>query len=758
MIKKSKEKEPVKKKAAVKTAGAAKPKLKKPSPKSSVPVKKKTAMLRQTQGAVKAAPKKEKPILKEAAKIDIKKELSKMAVIEKAPEAKKPVPEEKKIAPAPSSKKEELKKEPEIKIQAKPQVKTEIKSSTAPSIKPEAKPEAKITPAPLPVQKEEPPVIEKPEEVKMRTLELETPVALKELAAKIGIKPNELIVNLMSKNVFATINQNLGDDIVTNILKDYGIEFKKPPKVEDQLVREHRELEEKQDARHLVGRPPVVTFMGHVDHGKTSLLDFIRKTRVADKEKGGITQHIGAYEVKFKNGSVTFLDTPGHEAFTAMRARGANATDIVVLVVAADDGVMPQTKEALDHARVAGVTIVVALNKCDLPSANVEKVKGQLSQLGLMAENWGGKTIVVPVSAKTGEGVDTLLEMLLLEAELLELKANPHLRARGVVIEGKLSSGQGPVATLLVKNGTLRVGDMIVTGMHYGRIKAMMNDKLERIEEAPPSKPVSVLGLSGVPMAGEEFFVVKDEKKARTLSLLKQDEARNKKLKSSKRITLEDFYTQMKEGVAKELAILLKGDVQGSIEAIKKSLIELNTKDVKIDIIHADVGNINESDVMLAVVSNAVVIGFNVKVDEGAQELAAKEGIEIKLYGIIYEAIQDVTAAMEGLLEPYSKEVFVGRASVKQVFKVTKAGTIAGCSVVRGKIVRTGIAKLIRDKNIVYEGKISSLKRFKDDAREVNENFECGIGLDRHDDIKVGDLIEVYQIEKVARRLESRKS
>ncbi|MBI4974343.1 MAG: translation initiation factor IF-2 [Candidatus Omnitrophica bacterium] len=616
------------------------------------------------------------------------------------------------------------------------------------ALKEEAKPAIEITPV------EEPKPVE---EIRPKVLELDTPIPLKELALKIGVKANELIVNLMAKKVFATINQSLGEDVVKGILKDYGYEFKRPPKIEDQIIKEHRELEEKQDIRHIVGRPPVVTFMGHVDHGKTSLLDFIRKTRVADKEKGGITQHIGAYAVKFKNGSVTFLDTPGHEAFTAMRARGANATDIVVLVIAADDGVMPQTKEAVDHARAAGVPIVVALNKCDLPNANMEKVKGQLSQLGLTSEDWGGKTIAVPVSAKTGEGVDKLLEMLLLESEMLELKANPRLRARGVVIEGKLSSGQGPVATILVKNGTLRVGDMVLSGMYYGRIKAMMNDKLERIEEAPPSKPVSILGLSGVPMAGDEFFVVKDEKKARTLSLLKQDEERARRLRLSKRVTLEDFYQQMKEGVAKELAIVLKGDVQGSIEALQQSLSELNTKDVKLNIIHADVGNINESDVMLAVVSNAVVMGFNVKVEEGAQEIAAKEGIEIKIYGIIYEAIQDVMAAMEGLLEPYSKEVFVGRAKVVQVFKVSKAGTIAGSSVVKGKIVRTGIAKLLRDKSVIYEGRIASLKRFKDDVREVAEGFECGIGLERHDDIKAGDLIEVYGIEKVARRLDSRK-
>jgi len=725
MIKKAKEKELKEKKKPAAKVAVRKPKVEKAAVKN---ISAKTAV----KAAVKVLPKKQ-----------IKKEppVVKQAVV--SPEPKKPeVPLTKKPEPI----KQEVKK---AEIKTPPIQEAVIAAPKVPvAPKVEAAPKIEETP------KIPDPVVEAP---KIRILELDVPITLKDLAQKIGVKPNEIIVKLMARNIFATINQGLGEDLLTSVLKEYDIEFKKPPKLEDQVVKEHRELEDKQDVKHLVSRPPVVTFMGHVDHGKTSLLDFIRKTRVADKEKGGITQHIGAYEVKYKNGSVTFLDTPGHEAFTAMRARGANATDIVVLVVAADDGVMPQTKEAIDHARAADVQIVVALNKCDLPGANIDKVKGQLSQIGLTAEDWGGKTIVIPVSAKTGEGVEHLLEMLLLESELLELKANPHLRARGVVIEGKLSSGQGSVATVLVKNGTLHVGDVVLTGMYYGRIKAMMDHTGKRIDEAPPSKPVSILGLSGVPMAGNEFFAVKDEKKARILSALKQDEARVKKLKSSHRVTLEDFYKQMKEGVAKQLAIVLKGDVQGSLEALKKSLLELNTKDVKIDIIHADVGNINESDVMLSVVSNAVIIGFNVKIEPGAEELAAKEGIEIKIYGIIYEAIQDIVAAMEGLLEPFSKEIFVGRASVKQVFKVTKAGTIAGSIVVKGKIVRTGIAKLIRDKSVVYEGKISSLKRFKDDVRDVAEGVECGIGLDRHDDIKSGDLIEVYSIEKVARRLDSKK-
>ncbi|MDP3790652.1 MAG: translation initiation factor IF-2 [Candidatus Omnitrophota bacterium] len=729
---------------------------------------------------IKKSKDKEKPVVKPARRSPGEggKIATKVAAVKpktaKKPAAVKPKAVKKEIKPV----KVAVKKEKEVKVEAPKKVEPVVKKEAAVKV---VIPKAPEIPKKIeaPVKADAAPKVEVPkkadlakkieelkkveeikvvvEEPKVRILELELPIALKDLASQIGVKSNELIMKLMAKNVFATINQNLGEDMVIDLLKDYGIEFRKPARLEGEMVKEHREMEEKQDMKNVVTRPPVVTFMGHVDHGKTSLLDFIRKTRVADKEKGGITQHIGAYEIKLPNGSVTFLDTPGHEAFTAMRARGASATDVVVLVVAADDGVMPQTKEAIDHARVAGVPIVVAMNKCDLPTANIEKVKGQLSQIGLAPEDWGGKTITMPVSAKTGEGVDKLLELLLLEAELLELKANPSLKARGVVIEGKLSSGQGPVATILVKNGTLHLGDMVLSGSHYGRVKAMLNHKGERIESAPPSKPVSILGLSGVPMAGEEFFVVKDEKKARTLSLLKQDEVRAHKLRSSKRVTLEDFYKKMKEGVTKELAILLKGDVQGSIEAIQKSLLELNTKDVKITIVHSDVGNINESDVMLAVVSNAVVMGFNVKVDERAVELAAKEEIEIKIYGIIYEAIQDVIAAMEGLLEPISKEILVGRALVKQVFRVSKAGTIAGCQVMRGKMARHGLAKLIRAKQVVYEGKIGGLKRFKDDVKEVNEGVECGIGLDRHDDIREGDLIELYSIEKVARRLDSRK-
>ncbi|MBP7056114.1 MAG: translation initiation factor IF-2 [Candidatus Omnitrophica bacterium] len=769
MIKKTEKKE--KKPVAKKTSTA--------EPKKKIAEKSAEAKPKVKKEAEKAVPKAKPSVIKKAGKIEKKsEEKGALKVAAVKTESKLPGAKQTDIAKpeVKTERPQDVKKVEEVKPAPSP-VKTTPKPTPAPvhaetkKIEPpvQVKPVEKVTdtkdfrqgagsiPGKVETAKQQVEIEEPGQPPAPKALEFDTPLTLKELAIKIGVKPNELIVNLMSKNIFATINQNIGEDIVVNILSGYGFEYRKPSKAENVVASEHKEMEEKQDVKHLVTRPPVVTFMGHVDHGKTSLLDFIRKTRVADREKGGITQHIGAYEVKFKNGSVTFLDTPGHEAFTAMRARGANATDVVVLVVAADDGVMPQTKEALDHARAAGVTIVVALNKCDLPSANIDKVKGQLASIGLSPEDWGGKTIVIPVSAKTGEGVEQLLEMLILESELLELKANPNLRARGVVIEGKLSSGQGPVSTVLVKNGTLRVGDMVLTGMHYGRIKAMMDHAGNRIEEAGPSKPAIILGLSGVPMAGDEFFSVKDEKKARTLSMLKQDEARAIKLRSSKRVTLEDFYSKMKEGVTKELNILLKGDVQGSVEALKASLLELSAKDVKVNVIHADVGNINESDVMLAMVSNAVVIGFNVKIDEGAEAVAAKEGIEIKVYGIIYEAIQDVVAAMEGLLEPVSSEVFVGRAMVKQVFQVTKSGTIAGCMVTKGKIVRTGIAKLIRDKEVVHTGKIGGLKRFKDDAREVAEGFECGIGLERHNDIKAGDIIEMYRIEKVARRLTARK-
>jgi len=593
----------------------------------------------------------------------------------------------------------------------------------------------------------------KKEEERLKPLQANLPLTVKEFAIKLSIKPSELIANLMSKRVFAHINQNLAEDTVREIARGYGYRIEKPPTIEEEILKEFKERDKEGDAKKVI-RPPVVTFMGHVDHGKTSLLDYIRKTNVVKKEKGGITQHIGAYQVMLgKKGAVTFLDTPGHEAFTAMRARGANATDVVVLVVAADDGIMPQTIEAIHHARAAGVAIVVAVNKSDLPGANIDKVKKQLAQEGLAPEGWGGKTIAVPVSAKTGDGVEDLLEMLILEAELLELKASPDLHARGVVIEGKLSPGRGVVATLLVKNGTLRTGDVVLSGMHYGRVKAMVNDKGEKIEEAPPSTPVEILGLSGVPVAGDEFFEVKDEKKAKTLSLLKQAEEKEKTFSRSGRISLEQLYESIARGELKEFRIILKGDVTGSIEALQKSLEELSTKEVSLKVIHSAAGNITESDIMLAIASNALVIGFHVKLEGKAQATSEKEKVDVRVYDIIYKAVDDMKAAMEGMLEPIINDVFQGKAEVRQAFRVSKVGTIAGCYVSKGKIPRNGKAKLLRNKKIIFEGKISSLKHFKDDIKEAREGFECGIGLRGHDDVKSGDVIDVYIEEKTTRRL-----
>ena len=602
-------------------------------------------------------------------------------------------------------------------------------------------------------EKEEKKIVQAKEVLK--TLELDFPVNVKRLSIKIGVKPSEIISLLMKKNIYANINQNLEEDVSNEVARNYGYEIKKVKTLEEELIKESEE--EVKSKANLATRFPVVTFMGHVDHGKTSLLDYIRKTKVAAKEKGGITQHMGAYKVILDKGSVTFLDTPGHEAFTAMRARGANATDIVVLVVAADDGVMPQTKEAIDHARAANAPIVVAINKCDLQNISIDKVKRQLAEQGLAPEDWGGKTIMVSVSAKTGSGIDNLLEMLLLEAELLELKASPNIRARGVVIEGRRTAGQGIVATLLIKNGTLRVGDTILTGLYYGKIKAMMDDRGRRITEAPPSTPVGVLGLSGVPLAGDEFFVVKDEKKAKTLSLLKQEEKRTSSLRKSQRISLEHLYEQIKEGSIKELKIIFKADMQGSLEALQKSFENLGSQEVKLKMVHTGIGNINEGDIMLAVVTNAIVIGFNVKIEPKAEEIAKKEDIDVKLYDIIYNAIDNIVAAIEGLLEPVIKEVFQGRARVQEVFKVSKIGFIAGSIVMKGTIVRSNPVRLIRGNAEIYRGKIRSLKRFKDDVKDVGEGVECGIALEGYDDVKKGDFIESFVVEKIARRLDTRK-
>ncbi|MFA5148699.1 MAG: translation initiation factor IF-2 [Candidatus Omnitrophota bacterium] len=667
----------------------------------------------------------------------------------------KAAPKKKEVAPKAEVKPAPVHVVPPIKVEVKPALEPVKPEPVKPeAVKPEpakpAAPKVEIKPAPVAVPVPEPakpamPAVKK-EPVKIVA---KFPMILKDLAAKINAKPNDIIVRLMRLKVMATINQAVDIEVANLISADFGFEFEKPLTQEQEILKAF----EVEDKTKLVPRGPVVTLMGHVDHGKTSLLDAIRKSSLADKESGGITQHIGAYVVKVGKGNVTFLDTPGHEAFTAMRARGAKATDIVILVVAADDGVMPQTKEAIDHARAAEVPIVVALNKIDKPEANPDRVKKQLNEIGLMPEDWGGKTVMIGVSAKTGKGIEELLEMLLLEAEMLELKADPTGNTKGVVIEGKISKGGGPIATVLVQKGTLRPGDIVVAGLHYGKVRAMINDLGHRLNEAPPSKPVEILGLAGLPEAGDIFFTVPDERTARELVEKRRQEAKAAQMQPVKRITLEELSQQVKEGKAKELKVIVKADVQGSVEALEQSLKGLGTSDIKLDVIHSGAGSINDSDVMLAAASNAIIIGFHVEYTPEGEDAARLEKVDVRLYRIIYEAINDVKNAMEGMLDPTITEVFVGRADVRQVFKVTKAGTIAGCFVAKGKITRNAGCRLWRDKDKVYEGKIASVKRFKDDVKEVAEGFECGIALSNFDDLKAGDVIEVFELKRTARKL-----
>jgi translation initiation factor IF-2 len=494
--------------------------------------------------------------------------------------------------------------------------------------------------------------------------------------------------------------------------------------------------------------------MGHVDHGKTSLLDAIRETKVTETEAGGITQHIGAYKVTLKGKEIVFLDTPGHEAFTSLRARGAKVTDVVVLVVAADDGVKPQTVEAIDHAQAANVPIIVAVNKIDKPEANAAKVKSELSERGIISEEWGGKDIFVEVSAKKRIGIEHLLEMILLQAEIMELKADPRRMAKGTIIEARLDKGRGPVATVLVQNGTLSAGDAFLTGTGVGKVRALVDDTGKRISAAGPSTPVEVIGFSEVPTAGDTFFVVEDEKKARQIAMMRQQKQRLAEMAKSKKLTLDDLYSQIKEGAIKDLNIIIKGDVQGSIEALKDAFEHIVHPEVKVRVIHASVGAINESDVMLAAASNAIIIGFNVRPESKAYHLSEREGVDMRHYNIIYEAIEDVRKALEGLLEPTFKEKVLGRAEVRETFQVSRLGTIAGCHVLEGTMSRAsdGI-RLLRDNIVIHEGKMSSLKRFKDDVKEVQAGYECGIMIENFNDLKVGDVIENYIIEKIAGKL-----
>ena len=583
-------------------------------------------------------------------------------------------------------------------------------------------------------------------------IEVDETITVSDLASKLHQPIADVIKNLMLSGVMAAINQEINFEIAEKVAQKYNVELvKKEEDLDDRLAEEAQEHEEDDDANK-VKRPPIITVMGHVDHGKTSLLDAIRKSRVTSSEAGGITQHIGAYTVRLNDEKITFLDTPGHEAFTAMRARGAQITDIVILVVAADDGIMPQTVEAINHCKAANVPVIVAINKIDRPGANIDRVKQELTEYGLVAEDWGGDTICVPVSAKTHEGIDNLLEMVLLTAEMLELKANPSRNANGTVVEAQLDKGRGAVATLLVQNGTLHSGDSIIVGSTYGRIRAMFSDSHKKIKNAGPSIPVEILGLSEVPEAGDRFHVVKDEKTARQMAEARKQKVREDNLNSSHRVSLEDFYNQIREGTVKELTIIVKADVQGSVEAIKSSLEKLSTDDVKVRVIHGAVGAITETDVTLATASNAVIIGFNVRPDSKAVAAADKEGVDIKTYRVIYEAIEDIKSAMIGMLEPEYKEVIVGKAEVRETYKISSVGTIAGCYVLDGKINRNNDIRVIRDGIVILEGKLSSLKRFKDDVKEVNAGYECGLTIEKFNDIKIGDVIESYTMQEIVRK------
>ena len=572
-------------------------------------------------------------------------------------------------------------------------------------------------------------------------------ITVKDLSERIGKPVGEIIKKLMMLGIIATINNELDYDTASLVCAEYDIELelKLAETAEDALESENVEDAEED----LQPRPPVVTIMGHVDHGKTSLLDYIRESHVTAGEAGGITQHIGAYTVNLKGQQITFLDTPGHEAFTAMRMRGAQATDIAILVVAADDGVMPQTIEAINHAKAAGVQIIVAINKMDKPNANPDRIRQQLTEYDLVDENWGGDTIMVPVSAHTGEGVDQLLEMILLVAEVQDYKANPNRKARGIIIEARLDKGRGPVATVLVKNGTLRVGDTIVAGTAYGRVRAMTNDKGERVKSAGPSDPVEVIGFGEVPDAGDLISAVDDDRLSRQVAEERKDKLRAALIKNQQKTTLDDLFNQISAGEIKDLNIIIKADVQGSVEAVRQSLEKLSNDEVRVRTIHGGVGAITETDVMLASASNAIIIGFNVRPDNNAREIAEREKIDIRLYRVIYNAIEDVQAAMKGMLAPKFRENILGHAEVRQTYKITGVGTIAGGYVTDGKIARNASIRLLRDNVVVHEGKIDSLKRFKDDAREVAQGYECGIGIERFNDVKVGDVIECFVMEEV---------
>jgi len=656
--------------------------------------------------------------------------------------AEKPAKEEQKQkAPAKEQKEQEAKKESAPETDKKGQDKTKDKSKEKDN---ESSPLSRK--ARKMIQEEKKAAMAKEEKPKIK---MEGQITVAELASQLDITPAQLITQLLDVGVMANVNQPLERETVELVAEDYGYEVEY---IEDSAEEELLAVyEDEEDGKEEILRKPVVTVLGHVDHGKTMLLDAIRSANVISGEVGGITQHIGAYQVSVNDKRVVFLDTPGHEAFTAMRARGAQVTDIAILVVAADDGIMPQTVEAINHAKAAGVPILVAINKMDKPEANPERVKQQLTEHELVPEEWGGDTIVVPVSAAKGEGLDELLEMVLLLAEVAELKASPERPAKGSVIEANLDKGRGPVATVLVEDGTLNVGEPIICGSISGKVRAMNNEFGERVKSAGPATPVEIIGLSEVPMAGDSFQVVNSERVAREVAE-KRAERIKEASRRTQRVTLDDLFKQIQEGEVKDLNLIVKADVQGSVEALKDALFKLSLDEVQIKVIHTGVGGINESDVMLASASNAIVIGFNVRPDSNARKVAEKNSVDIRLYRIIYEAIEDIKAAVKGMLKPEYKEVVQGQAEVRQVFKASRLGNIAGCYVTEGKVTRNSQVRVIRDGTVVHDsGAIESLKRFKDDVREVVGGYECGILVENFNDIREGDIIEAYIMEEIKR-------
>ncbi|MGM0453697.1 MAG: translation initiation factor IF-2 [Thermodesulfobacteriota bacterium] len=592
------------------------------------------------------------------------------------------------------------------------------------------------------------PQITTPKAIKRR-IKIDDTIVIADLAKRMGVKANELIKMLMNMGIMVTVNQTIDFDTASLLAAEFNFEAEKAAFEEESVIQTEEDAPEQ-----LKPRPPVVTIMGHVDHGKTSLLDVIRHSKITAREAGGITQHIGAYRVPHDTGDIIFLDTPGHEAFTAMRSRGAQVTDIVILVVAADDGVMPQTMEAIDHSKAAGVPIIVAVNKIDKPGAEPDRIRRQLAEKDIVPEDWGGDTIFVDVSAKQETGLDDLLEMVILQAEVLELSANPDKMARGYIIESRLETGRGPVATVLISEGTLQTGEAVVSGMYYGKIRAMFDDRGNPVKSATPSYPVEIIGLTGVPMAGDELITIKDEKNAKQISEHRLQKQRSVELAKTSRMSLEKLYEKMQEGEVRDLNLIIKADVQGSIEALKDSLTRLSTDEVKINVIHSATGTIHESDVSLAAVSNAIIMGFNVRPTGKVTQLADEEHVDIRYYNVIYDAIKDIKDAMVGLMKSHYEDRVLGRAEVRQVFQVPSVGAVAGCMVLDGKIQRNQSIRVVRDGIVIHDGKLASLRRYKDDVREVFQNYECGIGIERFNDIKEGDILESYYLEEIKPVLE----